>query len=350
MKIFQKIKEGDKRTIYFLGFKFTYHKKNNKNKNKKDLIKPKTTINYFIPMNPHRIFNYVNGKSLSITQKKQIVAQIFMQYGNRYFPNLTNPRSLNEKITWLNLYYHDPLIIKCTDKCTFKDYLHETIGDEYTVPTYGIYNDIDEIDFDALPDEYVLKSNWGADSDQVIIVKDKKKINLTNIKQRANYWMTPLRNPYTYIFNYGYKDIKPKLIVEKYLKPSKGQLLDYKFFCFNGEPKVLFVAYNRFGALAMDYFDMNWKRLDVRRVHPNAKTPCPKPKNFEKMIELSRKLSKPFPLVRVDFYEVDGKLYVGELTFTPGGGVEPFDPVEFDYKLGELLVLPEKKLTEEDFE
>lgn len=153
-------------------------------------------------------------------------------------------------------------------------------------------------------------------------------------------------NPYYYAFNWGYKHIKPRLLVEYMLKPQNNILLDYKFMCFNGEPRVCFVVYERRKEMRLDFFDMEWRKLNFIRKYKNADTPAEKPFNFETMKELCRKLSSPFPFVRIDFYEVDGKLYIGEFTFTPGGGFEPFTPVEWDYTLGSWLNLPDKLIAD----
>lgn len=335
MKLFTKTKVGNRCYVKICGIKITYRLKNT----------------YYPPdLQLTKVFNWAMCDKMDIATKRRIIEQRFVENGNEYFPNIINPKSFNEKIQWLNLYYHNPLITKCTDKVTFKDYLHETVGDDYTVPTIAVYNDANEIDFAKLPKEYVLKSNWGGDSSQVLIKTQEKLMPRGRIKRIANSWLHPMRNLYSYAFNWGYKDIKPKLIVEELLKPDDGILLDYKFLCFNGEPKYAFVVYDRRTNMALDFFDMEWNKQNFRRKYKNAKVTAAKPINFEKMKELSRILSKPFPFVRVDFYEVNGKLYVGELTFTPGGGFEPFEPVEWDYKMGSLIKLPEKMLDDRDFE
>lgn len=334
MNIFKIIKDGKRKYIKFCGIKICLERSD------------KYTN---MEIRNEKMFNFLMCDKMDIATKRRIIEQLFARHGNKYFPNIENPRTFNEKIQWLNLYYHDPLITKCVDKVTFKDYLHEMVGDEYTVPTIGVYNDASEIDFQKLPDEYVLKSNWGGDSSQVFIKTKENKSKEDNIKRLANSWLHPLKNLYNYAFCWGYKDIKPKLCIEELLKPDDGVLLDYKFLCFNGEPKYAFVVYDRRTNMALDFFDMEWNKLDFTRQYKNSKITASKPKNFEKMKEISRILSKPFPFVRVDFYEVNGKLYVGELTFSPGGGFEPFKPVEWDYKMGSYLDLPEKMLDSRDF-
>lgn len=295
-----------------------------------------------------RIQNMMFDKLYTLADKRKVIEQMFMLHENSYFPNIDAPSSFNEKIQWLNLYYHNPILTKITDKVSFKEYIKNVIGDEYIVPTLGVYNDANEIDFNNMPSDYVLKSNWGGDSSQVLLVRAKDKISFDKIKTIANSWLLPTQNLYYYAFNWCYRDIKPKLIAEQMLKPKDGILYDYKFMCFNGKPQMAFVVYDRYKNMRLDFFDMNWNRLDFKRKYKNSKKAVRKPKNFDKMVELATILSKPFPFVRVDFYEVDGKLYIGELTFTPGGGFEAFQPVEWDYKLGSMIDLPEKILDERD--
>lgn len=337
MKLFKKTKIGKKRIIEIGPFKFSYSRKNKSNDISKicdlsefNLSKIKILRNYIIDMED------------DISQKKYVISQRFIQHGNLYFPNIDEPQSFNEKIQWLNLYYHNPKITECTDKIRFKDYLSRVIGDEFIVPTYGIYDDACQIDFSSLPDEFVLKSNWGGDSMHVLIHDKNSSLSSKDIKYISNCWLLKDNNPYYYAFNWGYKNIKPKLIIEKLLNPSNGSLLDYKFMCFNGEPRVAFVVYNRKTDMSLDFFDMEWNKLDFKRKYKNSEYPADKPKNFEKMKELCRVLSSEFPFVRIDFYECDDKLYIGEFTFTPGGGFEPFTPVEWDYTLGSWIKLPTK--------
>lgn len=348
MKILSKERYDDKRIIRLFGMKIlSYTKKNNSIDRRLRELQGQTDYNTAYMK---RAYNGILCDKLSISNKRRIIERVFMKFGNKYFPDIEHPRSFNEKIHWLNLYYHNPLITKCTDKVSFKEYLKENGCADYIVPTIGVYNDVNEIDFDKLPADYVLKSNWGGDSSQVFLHPAENKRSVHYIKLTANQWLLPMENLYSGYFNWGYKDIKPKLMVEEMLKPSNGVLNDYKFMCFNGEPKVAFVVYDRRTNMALDFFDMDWKKLDFRRKYKNSKKTIGKPKNFELMKQLCEKLAKPFPFVRIDFYEVDGKLYIGEFTFTPGGGFEPFEPVEWDYTLGSWIKLPKKMLNKTDIE
>ena len=331
MKLIQKIEKENKDVIKIMGIKFTRKKK----------IKAKKH-NSISGYNKNRFYNMIVDKTMPESVKKGILENRFYNMVG-YFPNLDTPKSFNEKLNWLKLYYKDPLMTKCVDKITFKDYIKETLGDGYTVPLIKVYNSPEEINFEELPNQFVIKSNCGWGGLQVCIVKDKNSVNIDNLKAQANNWILDWNNYFYQSFEWDCKDITPKIMVEEYIEQMDGQVYDYKFFCYNGEPKNLFVAADRFQNKSFNFYDLDWNLLPFTRLYPNSKYPLKKPKNFNKMVELARKLSKPFPFVRVDLYEIGDKVLVGELTFFPGGGVEPFTPVEWDYKLGEMLKLPEKK-------
>lgn len=330
MSIFQQRKSGNKREIEILGLKFKYTKKSKLNK---EYTKNNNLLNYYL------------HKHLPLENQKWYMRQLF--YKNlKYFPNFDNPKTFNEKIHWLKLYYQNPLITKCCDKYAVKDYVKEVLGsDEYTVPTIAVYNSVNEIDFDKLPDKFVLKVNWS--SGYNIIVKDKSFIDIEFVKAQLNQWIQFYNNSYFMNFNWGYKNMKPQIYVEEYIEQMDGAVNDYKFYCYNGEPKNLFVATNRFTKLTFDFYDINWKHLPFTYGGcPNSKKTIQKPKKFDKMVEIARKLAKPFPFVRVDFYEIGDKVMVGEMTFYSGGGLLQFEPREWDYKMGEFIELPEKMLEE----
>lgn len=255
--------------------------------------------------------------------------------------NLKSPQTYNEKLNWLKLYDHNPLYTKLVDKFEVKSYVAEKIGEEYVIPTLSVVGtDFDEIDFDNLPNQFVIKCTH--DSEGLVIVKDKGKLNKEVVKKKI---AKALDFNFYYIGReWPYKDVKPRIIVEEYLEDhTDGELRDYKFFCFDGEPKAMFIASGRAkGNTKFDYFDLKFNHLNIRQHYPNAKE-VRKPINFEKMIELSRKLSKGFPHVRVDFYEVDGRIYFGELTFYHFSGFQPFIPNKWDKIFGDWLKLPSIK-------
>ncbi len=259
------------------------------------------------------------------------------------FCNLKNPSTYNEKLNWLKLYDKNPLYTRIVDKYEAKQYVAELIGDQYIIPTLGVWDNFDDIDFDALPDQFVLKCTH--DSEGLVIVKDKKKLDIAAAKAKIE---AALEQNFYYIGReWPYKNVKPRIIAEKYMEDHvDGELRDYKFFCFDGEPKMMFVASERASSVKFDYFDLNFAHQDIRQKYPNADKPIRKPATFIQMIELSRKLSNGFPHVRVDFYEVDGKLYFGELTFYHFSGFIPFQPEKWDRVFGDWIVLPQQKRDE----
>ena len=255
--------------------------------------------------------------------------------------DLRHPKTFNEKLQWLKLHEHNPLITKCADKVAVRDYIKEKIGEEYLVPCLGVWDNPNDIDFDKLPNQFVLKVNWG--SGQNIIVKDKTSLDITDVRNKLAAWMAPESNHYFAFFEWGYKDIKPKIICEKYIEESENKpVSDYKFFCYHGQPKYMYVAVDSFNykRMRINYYDCDFNKLPLTRHYPNTDYDIPKPKKWDRMIELSKILSEPFLFVRVDFFIVGNSLKVGELTFYPGAGLDAFEPTEWDYKFGNPLKLP----------
>lgn len=253
--------------------------------------------------------------------------------------NLDNPCTFSEKLQWLKLYDRRPEYTMMVDKYAVKKYIAETIGEEYLIPTLGVWDNFDDIDFDNLPNQFVLKCTH--DSGGLVICRDKKKFDKEKAKNKISKCMK--RNYFLNTREWPYKNVTPRIIAEKYMEDEHfTSLNDYKLMCFNGEVKCTFVCSDRSENLKVTFFDNNWKRLPFERHYPASTVKIPKPANFEKMIELAEKLSKGLPFVRVDFYEVNGKIYFGELTFYPGAGLEKFKPEQWDRRLGDWIVLPEK--------
>ena len=256
-----------------------------------------------------------------------------------YNLNLDNPQSYNEKLQWLKLNDIHSEYTQMVDKVEAKKYVASIIGEKYIIPTISVYNNVDEIDFNALPTQFVLKCTH--DSGGIVVCKDKALLDVEKAKRKLKKGWG--KNYYKYNREYPYRDVKPRIIAEQYMEDESGyELKDYKFFCFGGEPQLLFVATDRPLDTKFDFFDMDWKHLPFTNGHPNNPNQIAKPKNFEEMKDVVRKLSKGFPHVRVDLYNVDGNIYFGELTFFHWSGMTPFVPLEWDYKLGELLKLPLK--------
>ena len=284
--------------------------------------------------------NYIMRQQLDDVKIKEIATHIFKEKVG-YTPDFDNPRSMNEKIFWMKLHYHNPLVTKCCDKFCVKAYVDEVLGVGHTIPNLAYWEKAEDIDFSVLPDQYALKVNWA--SGYNVIVRDKKTIDEEEIRKKVAYWMQPQQNSYYQTFNWGYKNMKPIVYAEKYVEQCEGQLYDYKFFCCNGKVCFWFIATERYGEgrLTHDFFDMDFNKLEFDyggRAHSDLK--LEKPRFYEEMICAAELLARPFPFVRVDFYETADAYYVGEMTFYPGGGILPFQPVEWDYKLGKYIQIP----------
>lgn len=250
-----------------------------------------------------------------------------------------NPQTFNEKLNWLKLYWYDPKAEICSDKYAVRAYL-ESIGLGHLLnELIAVYDSVDKIDFDSLPSKFVLKCTHGSACN--IICEDKDKLDRSKTKKKLNKWMK--LNYYWFSREWVYKNLKPRIICEKFLKDDVlRELIDYKFFCFNGVPEYVMLVTERFSdtGLKLDFYDTQWNHLEFRRDHPMSGRKLIQPANYDIMLEYAKVLSSEFPFVRVDFFEVNGKVYFGELTFFPGGGFEQFQPVEYDYKFGEKLILP----------
>lgn len=260
--------------------------------------------------------------------------------------NLENPETYSEKLQWLKLYNRKPLYPKLVDKYEVKDYVANIIGKEYIIPTIGVWNSFDEIDFAQLPNQFVLKTTNGGGSTGVVICKDKSAFDISSAKKKL------VKSMHTNVDmgEWPYKQIKPRIIAEQYMEDKEtGELRDYKFFCFDGEVKALFIATDR-GVIGdqpkFDFYDADFNHLPFKQGHPHqTKKEIKKPATFELMKELASKLSKGEPHERIDLYEINGKVYFGEITFFHFGGIEPFDPEEWDYKFGSWLKLPSKTIS-----
>lgn len=253
--------------------------------------------------------------------------------------DLRNPQTFNEKLQWLKLYDRNPLYTNLVDKYKVREFISQTIGEEYLIPLLGVWDKFDEIDFGELPNKFVLKPNHT--SGDVFICKDKTKVNFDELRTKVNAWLE--REYYWEHREWPYKNIKPRIFAEKYMVDESGvELKDYKFFCFNGEPKALYVATDRGIDTRFNFYDMQFNQLPFMQHYKNSTKKINKPQGFDEMVILATTLSTGIPHVRVDFYDVNGKIYFGELTFYHLSGLEKFEPEEWDYKLGSWLELPDK--------
>ena len=254
--------------------------------------------------------------------------------------NLDNPKTFNEKLQWLKLYDRKKVYTTMVDKYEVKKYVADLIGEEYIIPVLGVYNKFDEIDFEKLPNQFVIKCTH--DSGGIIIVKDKSKLNIKDARKKINKFLK--RNFYKEHREWPYKNVMPRIMIEEYIEESnQRELVDYKIHIFNGKPKITLVCKDRFSERGMteDFFDNDWHHLDLKRPnHDNSKIEPTVPKNLSKMFNLAEKLSKNTFFVRIDFYNLNGRIFFGEITFFPAAGFNKFVPEEWDYKLGSYLKLP----------
>lgn len=256
--------------------------------------------------------------------------------------NLINPLRFTEKLQWYKLNYRHPLMVKCADKFGVREYVAEKGLDNILVPLYGVYNNASEIDWSVLPKSFVLKTTNGSHTN--IFVKDKMSVDVHEIKENLNRWL--YKRSEKLGREWAYYNIVPRVICEKYLdNDENNDLVDYKFFCFNGEPFFLYVISERdlngkykLGIYDIEFNQLNYARTDVE----NLTSFRTKPKNFELMIEIARTLSKDFPHVRVDMYNINGSILFGELTFYSGSGYMRFNPDDFDLIVGDKFILPDR--------
>lgn len=253
--------------------------------------------------------------------------------------DLKDPQTYTEKLQWLKLYDHRPEYTVMVDKYAVKNYVAGKIGPEYVIPLLGVWDKVEDIDFDSLPKQFVLKTTH--DSGGIVVCKDKDTLDIGKTKAQLRYFLN--RNYYDRNREWPYKAVPHRIIAERYMEdPKQGELRDYKFFTFGGVPKVLYIAQGRGlgGETVADFFDMDFQHLPFTIDHNMAPVPPEKPKNFEKMKQLAAVLSEGTPQLRVDFYEVEGKIYFGEMTFFHCSGMEAFHPGKWDRIFGSWVELP----------
>lgn len=257
-----------------------------------------------------------------------------------YWMDWENPRTFSEKLQWLKIYDRHPEYTKMVDKVAAKDYVAGIVGKDYIIPTLAVYNSADEIDFDALPNQFVLKCTH--DSGGLVVCHDKTKLNCEAAREKMR---KGLKRTYT-VQNreYPYKDVPRRIIAEQYMEDESGELKDYKFFCFGGEPLFIQLDFDRFVGHKKNLYSLNWELLPFSFNYPrHPECVFSRPKGLNRMIEIANVLSKGFPFIRVDMYNIKGKIFVGELTFFPASGMGKFKPEEWDLKLGNKIKLPNYK-------
>lgn len=256
--------------------------------------------------------------------------------------HLKNPQSFSEKLQWLKLYVRNPKFTIMVDKYAVKDYVASILGQEYIIPTLGVWDSFEEIDWNSLPKSFVLKTTHGGGGMGVIICKDKATFDKESASKKLNYSLKT--DGYTDYREWPYKNVKRRILAEQYIEPTleSGDLPDYKFFCFNGEPKYCQMISGRGVKMCIDFFDREWNHQPFHepKNFPFADVIPQKPQNYDEMWHTASRLAQGMPFVRIDFYNVNGRILFGEITFFPTSGMGGFSPEKYDYMLGQMIKLP----------
>lgn len=267
--------------------------------------------------------------------------QLFYFATTGKFINFKNPKGFNEKLQWLKIHDKRSEYTKLVDKLAVREHIKEVLGEEYLFPLLGAWESFDAIDFEALPEQFVLKCNH--DSGSTKVIKKKSALSNEDFDELRKFFSNRLKRDFYHAGReYPYKGIKPYIIAEQFMvdesAPEKS-IEDYKFFCFGGEPKLMFVSTDRSTDVKFDFFDMDFNHLDIVNIHPQSGKEIKKSEKFEEMKEIAAKLSKGMRHVRIDLYELNGKIYFGEYTFFHGGGFSVFYPEQWERKLGDWIEL-----------
>ena len=281
--------------------------------------------------NPRRLRNFLVRYLLG---RRRLFAMQFREH-HGYEPDLDHPRSLSEKVMWIKLHHELDALSNYVDKISVREFVRQKIGESYLVPSLGYHDSFDEIDFDALPERFVLKATHG--SKWNVIVRDKKTFDRQEAKARFDEWL--VRKYAVLTHETCYRPIRGRILIEEYLEEGSTSPPDYKFYCYNGIVHGLHVHFDRFNESTYRVYDTEWREFKKTMPEPFDAPVIGKPENFDEMLEVCRKLSSGFSFVRVDLYNVRNRIYFGELTFTPGDGRGDFNPVWADYYFGEYLDL-----------
>jgi len=291
--------------------------------------------------NPYYILTILNKRRLLKWMPDKMFVKLNYRRKMRRRLDLENPRLFSEKLQWLKLYDRKPEYTRLVDKYEARGYIAGQIGEEYLIPLLGVWNKVEDIDFSTLPAQFVLKCTH--DSGGLVICRDRNAFDAEAAKKTLRWHAK--RNYYSGSREYPYKNVKPRIICEKYMTDESGyELKDYKVFCFNGEPMIVQVDYDRFTEHKRNMYDIEWSLLPVKFRYPiKSGVTTMKPERLDKMTEISRKLSIRHAFVRVDFYVINNAIYAGEITFFPESGYTTFDPPAYDRIFGDFLLLPDKK-------
>lgn len=277
-----------------------------------------------------------------IEKREEFLKEVFVKKMGKVL-NLEDPKSFSEMVQWIKLYYHDPIMSRCADKVLFKEFIEEKLGEGYTAKIHEIWKTAEEVNLRDIPEQCVVKSNCSSDGNNILLVSDKRKVNLEKAeKVIIENWFDRLKLHTNSFANYYY-GVQPKVYVEEYLKEAASEADDYDVFCFHGEPKFIYVktahfddGINRMG-YPVSFYTIDWKYINAKYRDFPSRSDLKRPPHLSEMLEISRKLSKGFPFVRVDFFENSRKLYVAEFSFAPWAGLSPYEPESLDYEMGKWL-------------
>lgn len=301
-------------------------------------------LNLYIKQPSLLFLNILNRFGTWLPDKLFLKVKFYLSMG--YNLNLKNPKTFQEKIQWLKLYYRRPEFTQMVDKLAVKDYVSKLIGEQYIIPILGIWEKPEDIDYNSLPEKFVLKTTHGGGGSGVIVCRDKSKLDIYTTKEKLQKSLHS--DIYKKYREWPYKNVQRRIIAEHFLENSgKADLIDYKIFCFHGEPRYIQVIQDRKSEETIDFFDMEWNHMEFIGLNPigpnpkaqNATIRPEKPVNLEEMIDIARKLSEGIVFVRVDLYNINSKIYFGELTFYPASGIGKITPKEWSLKLGDLIHL-----------
>lgn len=275
----------------------------------------------------------------SLEKREKFLQKVFEEKMGRSL-NLENPKSFSEMIQWIKLYYHNPVMSRCADKVLFKEYIKEKLGEGYSAKVYDVWETAEEVNLRDVPERCAVKSNCSSDGCNIMLITDKSKIDFDKAeKEIKTSWFDRLKLHTNSFANYYY-EVQPKVYVEEYLEEAD----DYDVLCFHGEPKFVYVktehfnnGVNREVGYPMSFYTTDWQYIDTKYKELPTQKDIPKPAHLKEMLEISRKLSKEFPFVRVDFFENAGKLYVAEFSFAPWAGLRAYEPEAMDYEMGKWL-------------
>lgn len=274
-----------------------------------------------------------------LERREEFLKQTFLEKMGRPL-DLENPKSFSEMLQWIKLYYHDPIMSRCVDKVLFKEFIREKLGKGYTAKTYAVWETAEEVNLRDIPEQCAVKSNCSSDGNNILLVTDKSKIDFDKAKKDiTENWFDRMKL-HTNSFASYYYGVQPKVYVEEYLAEHD----DYDILCFHGEPKYIYVktehfvnGINREVGYPMSFYTTDWKYMDAKYKEVPTRSDLERPSHLNEMLEISRKLSKNIPFVRVDFFVNAGKLYIAEMSFTAWAGLRPYEPESLDYEMGKWL-------------